>query len=189
MHDPKYVPGMLVCGLLDATPGRHTQGSEWYPPMDVDLGAPESEWHKYADPTIAAKRAWAANMIHVVNAAGLCEFGYLCFPLQCIPDFIRACTGWDVDLEELSTTGERIANMRHAFNLREGLNPLDCEIPGRFVGKPPLLTGKVAGITLDTQAMLTEWLKCMDWDTRTARPSRNKLIELGLEDLVPDICG
>jgi len=44
---------------------------------------------------------------------------------------MRAITGWDVTLDELLTTGERISNVRHAFNLREGINPLDRKLPDR----------------------------------------------------------
>ena len=40
-------------------------------------------------------------------------------------EFINAITGWDMTLDELLTVGERIGNLRQAFNIREGLNPLE----------------------------------------------------------------
>ena len=42
--------------------------------------------------------------------------------------------------------GKRIANIRHAFNLREGLNPIRFEVPGRIIGDPPQTAGNVRGV-------------------------------------------
>jgi aldehyde:ferredoxin oxidoreductase len=63
------------------------------------------------------------------------------------------------------------------------LNPLRYEIPARIVGKPPKKEGPQAGITLDEETMDGEFCAAMDWDPKTARPSKRKLLELGLEDV------
>ena len=96
---------------------------------------------------------------------------------------VKAVTGWDITNEELLKTGERIANMRHAFNLREGLNPLKFKLPSRVVGTPPLKEGPLAGKTIDEETMINEYLAEMDWDIKTTKPSKKKLLELGLEDV------
>jgi aldehyde:ferredoxin oxidoreductase len=41
----------------------------------------------------------------------------------------------------------------------------------------------VANVTVDEPTMLSEYLRAMDWDQETSRPSRAKLTELGLSDV------
>ena len=100
---------------------------------------------------------------------------------------MRAVTGWEVTIEELLKTGERITNIRHAFNIREGLNPLNWKIPDRVLGRPPQREGPLAGITVDDDIMVKEYLAVMDWDLETAKPSKRKLLELGLDDVAKDL--
>jgi aldehyde:ferredoxin oxidoreductase len=100
-----------------------------------------------------------------------------------IPEYMKAISGWDVTLEELFRTGERIANLRQAFNVREGLNSLDFKVPGRVIGIPPLAAGPTAGVTVDEKTLDREFLVEMDWDTATSKPSPRRLRELGLEDV------
>jgi len=80
-------------------------------------------------------------------------------------------------------TGERISNLRQAFNIREGLNPLKFRVPDRVLGIPPKKEGPLAGVTIDEDTMIKEYLTAMDWDLKTAKPSKKKLLELGLEDV------
>ena len=83
--------------------------------------------------------------------------------------------------------GERIANLRMAFAIREGDIVTKRRIPGRLVGNPPLGAGPHQGVTLDTDALEKEFLQACDWDLETARPSRQKLEELGLQDVAEAI--
>jgi aldehyde:ferredoxin oxidoreductase len=96
---------------------------------------------------------------------------------------MHSVTGWDINLDELLKTGERISNLRTAYNIREGLNPIEFAVPGRVVGIPPLTEGPTAGKTVDEETLYNEYLIEMDWDLKTGKPSKNKLIELGLEDV------
>ncbi len=100
---------------------------------------------------------------------------------------LKAVTGWDFPLEECLATGERIANVRHAFNLREGLNPLKFRLPGRMMGNPPLETGNVRGVTVDLATQVREFCRAMGWDAETAMPDPQRLEELGLGDVAKDL--
>ena len=100
---------------------------------------------------------------------------------------MQAVSGWDVTIEELLKTGERISNMRHAFNIREGINPLEYHIPGRIMGNPPPKDGPLAGVTVDEETLDREYLTAMDWDVKTTKPSKQKLQELGLDDVAREI--
>ncbi len=115
---------------------------------------------------------------------GMCTFGLGALPnVDSLIGMLRAVTGWAVTEEELLRTGERIANVRQAFNFREGLNPLRYSMPGRIVGVPPKAAGPSMGVTVDEDTLDREYLRAMDWDIRTAKPSRRKLLALGLDDV------
>jgi aldehyde:ferredoxin oxidoreductase len=182
-HDPKYTPGLAGTYLLDATPGRHTQGGELLEPVEMP-GLLEQD--KYIYTGIAPNHWKLVNSMHVVNAAGLCMFGYLSYPVQCVPDQLTAVTGWDFDLEEVYKTGMRIGTIRHAFNLREGHNPLTRNVPGRLVGQPPLSEGNVKGVTVDYKTLSREYLEYCGWDVHTTVPSEESLRDLGMEFLLED---
>jgi len=79
--------------------------------------------------------------------------------------------------------GERIANLRMAFHVLHGDNPVKRRVPGRLAGNPPLEAGSHAGLTLDVETLEREYLEACDWDRETCRPSRVKLEELGLKDV------
>ena len=165
MHDPKLRSSMRPDApsaaryQMDATPGRHTQG---FGPSGFRG--------------------------HVVNATGLCSFGYFrADPTKYIAGFMSAVTGWDRSMDELLKAGERIANMRHVINLREGINPLELTVHPRIIGKPPYETGPLAGVTADIEAQVYWNLGAMDWDRVTTKPSKKKLEELGLEDVAKDL--
>ena len=113
----------------------------------------------------------------------MCLFGLLSSDIHFMPECISAITGWDVDLEEILKTGERIANMRLAFTLREGINPFKLGYPDIALGKPPLTTGPIKDITVDIELLTNEFCREMDWDIETGMPSSKKLSELGLEYL------
>ena len=169
MHDPRLVRGAADGGprqptaaryQMDATPGRHTQG---FGPTGFQR--------------------------HIINTAGICNFGYmqLADPGKYISGYMKAITGWDCSMAELLKTGERVATLRHVFNLREGINPLNRKVHPRIIGNPPLKAGPLAGITADIKGEAIWNLGALDWDRVTAKPSKKKLLELGLGDLAKDV--
>jgi aldehyde:ferredoxin oxidoreductase len=164
MHDPKLMGFMgnfpAARYQMDATPGRHTQNF-----------GPES------------------FRGHVTNAAGICLFGAMGRPgpKNYLLEFMNAVTDWERSMEELLKCGERIANMRHAFNLREGINPLDNYVHPRVIGDPPQEEGPLAGVRADIEAQVYWCLGALDWDRVTTKPSRQKLLELGLTDVAEEL--
>ncbi len=178
-HDPKYGFHWGTSYKLDPTPARHTQGGALNPPgLPIPRFDPESfngrgEGHKIG-----------TNLNHVMSCTGTCMFLYASLPsADALIEFMRAVSGWDLTLDELLKTGERISNIRQAFNVREGLNPLTFKVPNRVIGNPPLKEGPLAGITVDEETLHRDYLTAMDWDLETAKPSKKKLLELGLDDV------
>lgn len=108
-----------------------------------------------------------------------------------VEEFVNAVTGWEVTTDDFLIVGDRIATMRQAFNVREGFKPSDFKYPDRVLGKPPLKSGPLAEVTIEKEVekLVEEYFKSMDWDLETGKPSRNKLIELGLEDVARDLWG
>ena len=185
MHDPKFMPGLATTYKMDSTPARHTQGHEDMPP--VLEGWPEHEKYEYSGKSELHKHCM--EMVHVVNAAGVCLFAFMAYDWNFIPDFLKSVTGWDYDTNECYRVGERIAHLRHAFNLREGLNPLQFELPSRLIGDPPQTKGNVRNVTVDIDTQVREYCQVMDWDPDTAVPSRQRLESLGLEAVAVDLHG
>jgi len=164
MHDPKLVSpfgGFNISQYqMDATPGRHTAG----------FGP-------------------GSFRGHLVNALGLCTFGW---GFGGGPDgdirfvgLINAITGWNTNMGELLKAGERIAVMRHAFNLREGISEVKWPVHPRITGSPALKAGPLAGVTINADAWNYWNLGALDWDRNTTKPSMMKLKSLGLDELVP----
>ena len=183
MHDPKYQPGLATAYTMDATPGRHTQGHEDMPPLVKSW--PEHDKYRWTGKGELHKQC--VEMVHVVNAAGVCLFAYLAYDWQFMPDFLSAVTGWPIDTAECHLIGERIANIRHAFNVRDGLNPIRFELPARVIGDPPQTAGNVRGITVDVSTQVREYCQAMDWDPETARPSEARLHALELDEVARDL--
>ncbi len=183
-HDPRFMPGLATTYLLDATPGRHTQGGELLTLPGFRVRGTKM---KYTYEGKAEDHYKLMTAMHVVNAAGLCMFGCFTHDFGFIPRQLMAVTGWDYTLDDIHETGMRIATMRHAFNLREGHNPLMRNVPGRMIGTPPLEEGRLQGITVDYETMSREFLQFVDWDVDTTIPSEGSLCLLGMEFLLEDM--
>jgi aldehyde:ferredoxin oxidoreductase len=186
-HDPKHSFHYATSYRMDPTPGRHFVGSE----LSDAPGHPSGLLPKFDLKSFSGRgeaRRIGSSFHQVVVCTGTCLFIYWAFPnVEPIAEFMRVVTGWDVTNEELLETGERIANLRQAFNIREGLNPLKFKVSDRILGKPPLKEGPVAGVTIDEDTLVKEYLAAMDWDLKTAKPSKRKLLELGLADVAQEL--
>ncbi len=163
-HDPKFGSHSLgqnppaAMYTMDATPGRHTTG---FGPTQFPN--------------------------YVLNATGLCLHANIIGAGRMIVPFIRAITGWDFTAEEMLKTGERIANIRHVFSLREGDLPLKRTVHGRILGRPPQKAGPLAGVTMDLEAQSWWNLGALDWDRVTTKPSKAKLLSLGMNDIAEEL--
>jgi aldehyde:ferredoxin oxidoreductase len=181
-HDPKFVPALAVTYRMDATPGRHTQGGTGW--IMGDGFMTDDRPNANSTEGFGELQNKAMSMMHVVNSSGICMFGYNSYHIDFMNDFFEAITGRRYTDEEYIKIGERIGTLRHMFNLREGLNPLEFEMNPRAIGDPPQSEGPNKGTTIDDKALLADYLRAMDWDQKTTRPSDAKLAELGLTETV-----
>ncbi len=192
MHDPKLAPTFGMSYQGDPTPGRHTQAGLCNPeagfvPEGLDIPLLDKPEDKYTFTGKGKYEAIFKNQIHMVNCTGMCMFGWEVLPWDELRDVLATVTGWPLPQEDLYTTGKRIATLRQAFNLREEISPKDFKLPGRVKGDPPLKEGPVANVTVDTDTLVGNYYKAMDWDPKTGKPSKKALEELGLDDVARDL--
>jgi aldehyde:ferredoxin oxidoreductase len=165
------------------TPGRHTQSGEGPLP---DGALPEYDRASFKGRGEIHQMGVA--LTNCYNAAGICMMvlGDAYRHFDYFIESLNAITGWGVTKDELIRTGERIETMRQAFNVREGLRA-PWKIPDRLMGIPPKKEGPRAGITLNADDHFKEYFQAMDWDPASGKPSKKRLIELGLGDVAESL--
>jgi aldehyde:ferredoxin oxidoreductase len=156
MHDPKLfgMGGETATARfhIEPTPGRHTQN---FGPSSFST--------------------------HIVNAIGCCLFGFMGPTTGLIPEYMAGATGLERSMDELLKCGERVLVIRHLFNLREGINPLERKVHPRITGNPPQKEGPLANVSVDAMQQAYWALGALNWDMHTTKPKKEKLLELGME--------
>ncbi|MEO0326104.1 MAG: aldehyde ferredoxin oxidoreductase family protein, partial [Myxococcota bacterium] len=191
-HDPRFSSLMGVTFVSDPTPGRHTAGgASWKETFNVGFpipgAVPERDvaigWKKDAGKGLA--QAHYANAHQVLNGLGLCLFTNLTGGLPWL-EMTNALTGWDLTPQELLACGERIQNLRHAFNVREGVLPKDFNVPGRMFGRGDglLTSGPLKNIDVPVESLRGDFHAAMGWDPETGKLAASRAAALGLDGLL-----
>lgn len=195
MHDPRFDKGFIYSYGCDPTPGRHTITGKQF----MDLQQLRSKFRTVIRERAcdrgqygkeASEMAIGAFYKMVVDCAGVCLFGTQVGGKLPLFAWMNAATGWGFTDEEYLIAGERVYQLRHAFNMREQLNPRKNFRPhNRILGDPPLTSGPLKGITLDFDAMSDAYFRVMGWDTETGVPDQERLRLLGLKELIQTSTG
>jgi aldehyde:ferredoxin oxidoreductase len=95
---------------------------------------------------------------------------------------LYAATGVEefTDEDYLVEAGERIFNLEKAFNVREGFTRKDDFLPGRFL-KESLPGGPAKGRMFEMDQLLDDYYAARGWDKEDGKPTREKLLSLGLD--------
>jgi aldehyde:ferredoxin oxidoreductase len=91
------------------------------------------------------------------------------------------CIGTRLSPQDLLKIGERIVMAKRVMNLRLGATVRDDGLPKRILR--PLTDGSAAGNVPDLDRQLKEYYALRGWNLETGYPSREKLLELGIESL------
>ena len=154
------------CHLRAWTPGIETSG-------------------QYDPHTPEGKGEWVANeqdRTTVYDNTGLCSFAANTgAPLEEMAVLTAAATGVPFTPDDFVKVGERTWNLEKLWNLRAGLTKADDSIPKRYQ-EEPFTEGPSAGVTVNLDAMLTDYYRTRGWDEEGV-PSQDKLAELGLSSL------
>ncbi|MBE7449636.1 MAG: aldehyde ferredoxin oxidoreductase family protein [Kofleriaceae bacterium] len=191
-HDPRFTSLMGVTYIADPTPGRHTAGSaSWNETFGFQFplpqAAPKDEvvvaWKGTKGKGVA--QAHHSNAHQAMNGLGLCMFTLVTGNLPWL-DLTRAATGWELTEQDLLTAGERIQNLRAAFNWREGLRPGDFTPHPRMMGEGDghLDAGPLKGVRVPLPVLRDDYFTAMRWDPTSGRVSRQRAAELGLSELL-----
>jgi len=191
-HDTRFTSLMGVTYIADPTPGRHTAGTaSWnetfnskFPiPNVVDDKEVTVAWHGTEGKGVA--QAHFSNAHQVMNGLGLCMFTNLTGGLPWL-DLVNALTGWQMVDKDLLLAGERIQNLRAAFNRREGIKPADFQPHPRMLGEGDgnLPAGPLKGISVPLGQLKDDYYRAMGWDVATGNLSRARADALGMTELL-----
>jgi aldehyde:ferredoxin oxidoreductase len=100
---------------------------------------------------------------------------------------INQAVGSEWTIKDLLKSGERGWNLKRAMNIRLGLNRANDRLPELLLTPLPDGVGKAAGFVPDLESMLAAYYRVRGWDSETGFPTREKLLELGLDFVIPDI--
>ncbi|MDW8045122.1 MAG: aldehyde ferredoxin oxidoreductase family protein [Nitrososphaerota archaeon] len=188
MHDPRAYYGWALGYATATTGGRHSEG---HPPLinipEIGIKAIDRHsWQGLAEMIINSQ-----NAICVINSIGLCYFVELMnAQVAHIPELLSAATGWEgLEWKGLLKIGERIFNLKRAFNIRHGISKVEDTLPKRFL-REPLMVGASKGIIVNESELnktIEEYYRLRGWDPQTGVPTKEKLNELNLQEVVNDL--
>jgi aldehyde:ferredoxin oxidoreductase len=136
---------------------------------------------------------WFEDIYSVLNALGLCIFvsGKPALGPTHLSRLYSACTGRDTTPEDIMKYGEKVFTLLKVYNVRQGLTRQDDTWPDRFFTEP-LPEGPTKGSVLSKdkiESLLDEYYGLRGWDIRTGLPTKEKLMELGLNDIAAELAG
>jgi len=102
---------------------------------------------------------------------------------------LNVATGMNMTLEEARIAAERIWNLMRAFAVREGYRREHDQLPPRFL-EEPIPSGPSSGMVITRQMLddlLDQYYEFRGWDKKTGIPTRERLVQIGLEDIARDM--
>ncbi len=127
------------------------------------------------------------DLMTLYDVTGACKFSRGLMVDEGLLELVNAVTGFDMDLDEFLTVGERTYNLSKAFNLRNGFTREDDKLPDRFF-KDQVLYGPTEGETLSRRKFEEELDRYYDtrgWDKKGI-PMKTTLKRLGLPSLAEE---
>ena len=135
---------------------------------------------------------WLEKLHALFNSLGVCLMAGSCWLPMGPTHYAKlysALTGRETTPQELMKAGDRIFNLMKCFLVREGLARRDDTWPRRFF-EEPVPDGPFKGAVLDEntfERLLEEYYALRGWDKSSSIPTREKLLELGLDDAAEEL--
>ncbi|MFH1957820.1 MAG: aldehyde ferredoxin oxidoreductase family protein [bacterium] len=180
-HDPRGHFSMAPSYATAARGGCHLEGLTYFFDRGIpcgDLGYTEP-WDQF-NPDGKAKICFDyQNFLSVFNPLGLCKFLF-CARVgpKMITLWINKVCGWNISMEELMETGERIFNLKRMYNVKLGISRKDDKLPKRLLEAKP--DGKAKGKVPPVDKLLEEVYKLRGWD-ENGIPRKEKLEKIGIK--------
>lgn len=191
-HDTRFTSLMGVTYIADPTPGRHTAGSaSWNETFGAGFSLPKAadkkDWNVKWKGTEGKGKAQAlhSNAHQAMNGLGLCMFTMLTGALPWA-DLLDSATGWGLAESDLLVCGERIQNLRAAFNRREGIRPADFKPHPRMLGEGDgnLTAGPLKGVRVALPVLKDDYYANMRWNPSTGHLAKARATELGMAEIL-----
>jgi len=128
----------------------------------------------------------AQNWMNILNSMVICFFASLTQKPADLATLINQATGWEIDDQELIEIGDRVDAIHRAYNYRVGVRRVDDRLPKRIL--TPLPDGGAAGQVPDLEVQLSEYYAARRLEP-DGKPSYERLLELGMKDVVHDLYG
>jgi aldehyde:ferredoxin oxidoreductase len=185
-HDPRGVSGMALSYATSPRGACHNQSDYFF----VDWGHSQEElgiqfFERHAQAEKAANVARHQDWRTVFNAMVMCIFANVEPGLQV--KLINAACGLDWTIADMMKAGERAWNLKRAINNRMGLTAENDKLPKALL--EPFRDGGSEGFVPDIQGMLYAYYEARGWDQETGKPTRERLIGLGMPDVAQDLWG
>jgi aldehyde:ferredoxin oxidoreductase len=183
-HDPRGVSGMALSYATSPRGACHNQSDYFL----VDWGNTNEEagigyFSRHAGEEKAANVARHQDWRTVNNSLVMCIFANVLPNTQV--ELINAACGLNWDVKELMRCGERGWNLKRAINHRLGLTRNNDKLPKALL--EAYQEGGSAGYVVPFDEMIKAYYGARGWDPGTGQPTRKKLVELGLGDIVKDL--
>ena len=179
-HDPRAYFGMTMCYATSPRGACHMQGDAYWVDLGQEfpeLGIESTDRHSNERKAEIAIRC--QNFRALYNAMIMCQFANP--TVQSVCDLLTYATGYKVSISEVNKIGERIFNLKRAFNNRMGITREDDTLPKLIL--TPLSEGGTLGNVPDFDKQSREYYKYRKWDWLSGKPTREKLEELELLDI------
>jgi aldehyde:ferredoxin oxidoreductase len=98
-----------------------------------------------------------------------------------IVDMINASTGWDVTLDDIMKSGERIFQLSRSMTCKMGVTAKDDQLPE--IAMRPIPDSGQEGHVPNMAKMLPEYYAIRDWDKATGKPSKARMEKLDMGSL------
>ncbi len=184
MHDARAFHGMAVSYATGPRGACHLKG-DYY---NVDLGNLVLEYMILPGERLSSegKSEGAAkfqSLKDLFDSLLLCKFAPL--PPTQLCEMLNAVTGWQFGPQELLAAGDRSVNIKRAVSNKLGLTRDHDRLPRILTAA--LDEGTTAGVEPDMDKMLKGYYQCRGWDWETGRPGKEKLLELGLNQVAAEM--
>ena len=177
MHEGRAFHGLAISYATNPRGACHLKG----PYYDIDLGNMVLEYMVLPSDRLVSEgkgepAAKFQSFKDLFDALTLCKFSPVQVPQIC--DMLNAVTGWKFSQEDLLTAGNRSVNLKRAISNLLGVTRNHDKLPE--ICLVPLNEGTTDGVQPNMETMLKEYYQYHGWDWESGKPTKDKLIELGL---------
>jgi aldehyde:ferredoxin oxidoreductase len=183
-HDPRGVSGMALSYATSPRGACHNQSDYFFVDFghtydEIGIDYYERQAHAEKAANVAKHQDWRTHF----NSVLICIFANVSPQTQV--DLLNAQLGLKWTIPDLMKSGERAWNLKRAINNRMGLNAYNDKLPKALL--EPLKEGGAEGYSPDIEGMLFAYYQARGWDLETGKPTREKLLELGLGEMAKDL--